>query len=107
LDQLERLYSVNFDCSNEIEFIASHFQEVDVSRLEKFEQSVVERVLLSNRLVIKGEDWLYETIWRFIENDRMKFTMIRLIRFKFVSKSIATRFISNGSNFIDLIDSSI
>jgi hypothetical protein len=34
----------------------------------------------------------------------MKFTMIP---FKFVSKSIATRFISNGSDFVDLVDSSI
>jgi hypothetical protein len=45
-----------------------------------------------------------ETIWRFVENDVMKFTMIE---FKFVSKSIGTRFISNGSDFADLIDSSI
>jgi hypothetical protein len=45
-----------------------------------------------------------ETIWRFVENDLMKFTMIE---FKFVSKSIGTRFISNGSDFVDLIESSI
>jgi hypothetical protein len=45
-----------------------------------------------------------ETIWQFVENDLMKFTMIE---FKFVSKSFGTRFISNGSDFTDLIDSSI
>jgi hypothetical protein len=33
--------------------------------------------------------------------------MIQFIRFEFVSKSIATRFISTGSEFVDLIDSSI
>jgi hypothetical protein len=30
---------------NEIEFIASHFHELDISRLEKFEQLIVERIL--------------------------------------------------------------
>jgi hypothetical protein len=62
LDRLERLHPVNFDCSNEIEFIASHFHEVRISRLEKFEQSIVERILSSNKLVIKSENRLYETI---------------------------------------------
>jgi hypothetical protein len=33
--------------------------------------------------------------------------MIQFIRFEFVSKSIATRFILTGSDFVDLIDSSI
>jgi hypothetical protein len=37
----------------------------------------------------------------------MNFTMIQFIRFEFVSKSIATQFISNGSDFVDLIDSSV
>jgi hypothetical protein len=45
-----------------------------------------------------------ETIWRFVENELMKFTMTE---FKFVSKSIGMRFIWNGSVFADLIDSSI
>jgi hypothetical protein len=107
LNRLEHLHRMKFDCSNEIKFIASHFHEIDISRLEKFEPSSVERILSSNELVNKSEDWIYETIWRFVENDRMNFAMIQFIRFEFVSKSIATRFISTGSDFVDLIDSSI
>jgi hypothetical protein len=95
---------MNIGCSNEIEFIASHFHEIDISRLEKFEQSIVERILSSSKLVVKSEDWLYE---RICERDRMNFTLIQFIRFEFVSKSIATRFILNGSDFVVLIDSSI
>jgi hypothetical protein len=56
------------DCSNEIEFIASHFHEIDISRLEKFEQSMIEKILSLTKRVIKSEDWLSETIWGFIEN---------------------------------------
>jgi hypothetical protein len=46
-------------------------------------------------------------MWGVVENDRTNFTLIQFIRFEFVSKSIATRFISNGSDFIDFIDSRI
>jgi hypothetical protein len=31
LDRLGLLHRVNFDCSNQIEFIASHFHDVDIS----------------------------------------------------------------------------
>jgi hypothetical protein len=51
-------------------------------------------------LVFVGE----ATIWRFVENDLMKFTMIG---FKVVSKSIGARFIWNCSDFADFIDLSI
>jgi hypothetical protein len=51
LDRLECLHLVNVDCSNETEFIASHFHELDISRPEKFEQRIAERILSSNKLV--------------------------------------------------------
>jgi hypothetical protein len=98
---------MNFDCSSEIEFIASHFHEIDISRLYKIEQSIIEKILSSDKLVIKSEDWLYERIWEFIEEDRRNFKLIQFIRFEYVSKSIASRFISNGSDFVDLINSSV
>jgi hypothetical protein len=107
LNWLEHLHQMKFNCSNETEFTASHFHEIDISRFEKFGQSIVERILSSTQPVIQGEDWLYETIWRFAENDRMKFTIIQFIRFEFVSKSVATWFISKGSDFVDLSDSSV
>jgi hypothetical protein len=56
LNRFEHLRLMNFDCSNEIEFIASHFHDIDISKLDMFEQSIVERILSSIKLVIKNED---------------------------------------------------
>jgi hypothetical protein len=74
-----RLMNLVVDCSNEIKFIASRFREIDISRLENFEQSIIERIMPSTKLVIKSDLWLSETIWRFIEKDRMNFIMIQFI----------------------------
>jgi hypothetical protein len=62
---------------------------------------------MSNELKIKSEDWLYETIWQLVDIDRTKFSLIQFIRLEFVSPPIARRFIGDGADFIDLINSSI
>jgi hypothetical protein len=56
------------DRSNEIEFIGSYFRETDISSLKRFEQSIIGRILSATKPVIKSEDSLYETVWRFVEN---------------------------------------
>jgi hypothetical protein len=75
--------------------------------LDKIEETTLTRILMSNELKIKSEDWLYETIWRLVEIDRTNFSLIQFIRFEFVSTSIARRFIADGAGLIDLTDSSI
>jgi hypothetical protein len=109
LNRFEDLNQMNFNCWwfnwDWIDWITFH--EIDISRLEKSEQSIVERILSSTKLFIKSENSLYETIWQFIANDRTNLTLIQFVWFEFVSKSITTRFISNGSDFVELIDSSI
>jgi hypothetical protein len=98
---------LNIDCSHEIEFIASHFTDIDISGIGTIDQTILSRILMSNKLKIKNEDWLYETIWRLVEIDRMNFSLIQFIRFEFVSTSIARRFIEDCVYFVELINSSI
>jgi hypothetical protein len=98
---------LNLDCSREIDIIASRFHEFDISLLEKIEETTLSRIVMWNELKIKSKDWLYETIWRLVDIDRTKFSLIQFIRFEFVSTPIARRFIGDGADFIDLIDLSI
>jgi hypothetical protein len=91
----------------EIEFIASHFREIEVSNLYKTDQIIIGRILYASRLKVKNEDWLYEEMWKFVEIDRHNFTLLSFIRFEFISTNVAHRFISPGVDFVDLIDSSI
>jgi hypothetical protein len=95
---------MNFECLKEISFIASHFHEIDISGLCKFDDTILSRILSSDELRIKSEDWLYDMIWKLVEIDRQHFCLIQFIRFEFVSKSIAARFIVDG---VELNDSSI
>jgi hypothetical protein len=104
---LRRRQNVGFDISNEIEFIAVHLEDIDKSELGKFEPEILSRILSSDGLKIKSEDWLYELIWEFIEADRSYFALIQFVQFEFVSTDIARRFIESGCEFLDMIDSSI
>jgi hypothetical protein len=107
LKRLEHRHRMSFECSKEISFIASHFHEINISGLCKFDDTILSRILSSDELMIKSEDWLYEMIWKLIKDDGRHFCLIQFIRFEFVSKSIADRFIVEGVDFIDLIDSLI
>jgi hypothetical protein len=103
LKRLEHQHRMNFEYSKEISFIASHFHEIDVPGLCKLDDMMLSRILSSDELMIKREDWFYETIWKLIENDRQHFCLNRFIRFEFVSKSSADRFGADGIDCIDLI----
>jgi hypothetical protein len=105
--RLCRRYLLNFDCSREIDFIASHFTEIDESSLKTLDDSILSQILSSSSLKIENEDWLYEHIWSLVESDRSHFSLVQFIKFEFVSAGVASRFIEAGLEFVDLIDSSI
>jgi hypothetical protein len=107
LKRLDHRHRMNLECSKEISFIASHFHEIDISGFPEFDHSILSQILSSDELMIKSEDWLYEMIWKLVANDRELFCLLQFIQFEFVSKSIADRFIADGVDFIDLINSSI
>jgi hypothetical protein len=104
---LNRRYQSNFDCSAEINFIASHFIEVGQSGLKTLDGSVLSQILSSSALKIECEYWLSEQIWSLVESNQSHFLFLQFVKFEFVSTEVASRFIEAYCEFVDLMDSSI
>jgi hypothetical protein len=107
LTRLTRRIRFDFDCSHEIDFIASHLHEIDISNVKCIDFSILSRIFSSAQLKIKSEDWFYDVIWKFVEIDRNCFGLVEFVCFEFVSTSIAGRFISDGCDYLDLLDPNI
>jgi hypothetical protein len=105
--RLRRRFNFHFDISKEVEFIASHFHQVDTSELKKFDVGILSEILSSKLLKIKSEDWLCDLIWSLVETDQINFTLFQFVSFEFVSVDVARQFIETGSEFVGLIDASI
>jgi hypothetical protein len=54
--RLRHRFDCHFDISKEVEFIASHFHEVDTSELKRFDVGILSKILSSKLLKIKSED---------------------------------------------------
>jgi hypothetical protein len=102
-----RRFRFGVDISSEIEFIASHFCEFCEWELKELDETVLSRILSSDRLKIASENLLYKQIWKLVESDRKYFTMLQFVQFEFVSTDIARHFIERGSSFIEFVDLSI
>jgi hypothetical protein len=102
-----RRFRFGFDISREVGFIASHFCEFCDRELKELDESVLSRILMSDRLQIWSEDFLYTKIWKLVESDTKYFTLLQFVQFEFVSTDIARDFIEKGSSFVDFVDLSI
>jgi hypothetical protein len=107
IPRLRHKRPLHFETSKEIDFIASHFVEVDKSDLKGLDESIFGLILSSDKLKIKSEDWLYEMIWSFVEEGRNYFSLLQFVRFDFVSTAVAERFIESAKDFIEVVDLSI
>ena len=60
IDRLKELYSQGFECDEELEFIASHFCELEREKLKDLDLDLLEQIVFSDCLVLENEDALYE-----------------------------------------------
>jgi hypothetical protein len=95
--RLRRRNRLNFDCSREINFLASHLYEIEISSRRDFDISMLRAILSSDELKIKSEDWLYDELWSLLE----------FVSFQHVSPDVAGRFIASSHDFLNLLTSSV
>jgi hypothetical protein len=76
-------YIPNSDPS--IDFLASHFFEIDSSLLTKFPVSLLTRIVSNHSLRIESEDSLYEIIHSRMESDPNSIYLLEYLRFEFVT----------------------
>jgi hypothetical protein len=98
---------LHFETWKEVEFITSNFTEIHKSELKGLDESIFGLVLSSDKLKIKSEDWLYEMVWSLVEGDRSYFSLLQFVRFEFVLRAIAERFIESAKDFIKVVNLSI
>jgi hypothetical protein len=77
-----------------INYLASHFFEVDLSLLNRFPVSLLTRILSNQSLRIESEDSLYEIIHSHLDLDPDSISFLEYIRFEFLTCQTMAQFVS-------------
>jgi hypothetical protein len=106
IDCMEHKRRMRRDMSNEIEFIASHFDEMSNS-LALTDFCLIDAVLSHWSLKIKSEDSLYDFIFSQIQTEPDFFELFAHVQFEFLSVSRVEKFCSMISESIGRMTFSI
>jgi hypothetical protein len=87
-----------------IEFLSSHFHEIDSSFLNGFPISIVVRILSNSSLQISSEDSLYKMIRCKIESNSSFIELFSFIRFEFLSVDSIEDFISWSCEYFEYFE---
>lgn len=104
IDQIEkkRLFYQSTDSINEeIEFLSSHFIEIDKEKVKKLEKNIIDLVLKNEKLKIEDEDSLLKFIIELYMDDTKSSYLFENVNFLNVSKEKLTEFF-DIFNFNDL-----
>jgi hypothetical protein len=82
------------DPNPSIDFLASHFFEIEFSVLKKSPVSLLTRILSSHSLRIATEDSLYEIIRSHLDSDPNSIYLLEYVRFEFLTCDVIENFIS-------------
>jgi hypothetical protein len=85
---------LELDRSDELEFIASHFYEVDQSSFEDFSIEWLEEILMDDSLRMESEDWLLDYL---ISHGSLGHRLLCHVRYEQLSVSGICKFLSNIS----------
>lgn len=104
LDQIEKkrlFYQSTDSISEEIEFLSSHFIEIDKEKVKKLEKNIIDLVLKNEKLKIEDEDSLLKFVIELYMDDTNCSYLFENINFLNISQEIITEFF-NIFNFNDL-----
>jgi hypothetical protein len=82
-ERLSRAIRFDFNALKHIEFIASHFDELQTFDLNKLDFSTWVSILTSPAMKIESEDAIFENISELIERDRSFFALLEFVQFEF------------------------
>ena len=86
-DRIRLKNGFHSDCTDELDFIASHFFEAELDVLKRLSLSELEQVLTSPLLKLESEDQLYGTIMSLAgENGEEVLVLLRYVEFAFLSE---------------------
>ena len=106
VDRIRTKCESHIDYQSELDFIASHFFEVELAVLKCLSASDIELVLTNPLLKLESEDQLYETILSLAaENGDEFLSLLRHIEFVFLSEPKLAEFL--GRIFPELLDASV
>jgi hypothetical protein len=97
VDRLNLLIEARLNCSKELNFLATHFCELDAYCIENIHREVISMILASDRLQLKSEDWLYAFITRISHQDEANLSLLAFVRFDLLSDQSMQHFISVSS----------
>jgi hypothetical protein len=106
-DQLPGMEVVDYIPHRWIDYIASHFFELDSSLLKQIPVSILGGVLSNQSLRIWSEDSLYDLLRSRFDCDSNSLELLQYIRFDFLTCESMLNFISWSSDNFDKIDFSI
>jgi hypothetical protein len=107
LSHRELLFDLNCSSVAEINFLASHFHELNDSLLSSLSVEMLHSILSNDLLQVKSEDDLYRLIIVRRCEDIHYSLLLECIRFEFLSVSSIEHFISSEINSFILLNRSI
>jgi hypothetical protein len=96
-------------CLNEkaIEFVATHFFELEQSYLNDLPIDVLSHILGHPSVALKSEDWLFNFIISRCASHLESVTLLEFVRFEFLRKSTIEKFVSWSLEHFDELDFTI
>jgi hypothetical protein len=91
----------------EIEFPASHFNEMSNSELSRLSASILSKFFSSSCLRIESEDQLYLVVCAFIDRNKSYFSFLSFVRLEYLFASSILRFVESATDFLNFFNSSI
>jgi hypothetical protein len=103
ISRLEFLSLAGLECTMELKGLALLFYEFDGTDLELLSLSTLERILSDPDLVLVSEDWFFDIICHLGSKECSYISLLRFVRFEFVSDKCITRAIDLITNSFEFL----
>lgn len=90
--EIDEIMVGNDAIRQEIDFISSHFTEIDASRVKKLNPSIIEDIISNTKLQLENEDSLLRFVMDIYQNDHSVSYLFERINFLNVSQKVFQRF---------------
>ena len=107
VDRLVLKSSFNLGVEEEVEFVASHFFEIERESLHKLSFEQLRSVLSSSSLKLDSEDQLFDFIVSVVEEDESKFSLFNEVFFENLSVDRMKRFCEVSASLFSFFDSQL